>query len=54
MAEKGAFLILLFKACEKRRLEIIECLVENGAEFDAKDDDGLTPLHYGKLRISYV
>jgi ankyrin repeat protein len=37
-----------------KRLEIIECLIENGAEFDAKDDDGLTPLHYGKLRISYI
>jgi ankyrin repeat protein len=47
-------LILLFKACEKGHLEIVEFLIENGVELEAKDDEGLTPLHYGKLRISYV
>lgn len=33
-------------ACSKGRIRIVECLVNNGAELDAKNIDGKTPLQF--------
>jgi ankyrin repeat protein len=42
-------LILTVEASEKVILEIVEILIENGAELEAKNEDGWTPLHFGKV-----
>lgn len=40
---------LLHGAAQGRRINIIEWLVENGANVDATDDSGNTPLHIAVL-----
>jgi ankyrin repeat protein len=42
-------LFLTFEASESVFFEIVEILIEKGAEIEAKDEEGWTPLHYGKL-----
>jgi ankyrin repeat protein len=42
-------LILTVEASEKNILEIVKILIENGAELEAKNEDGWTPLHFGKV-----
>ena len=42
-------MILIVEASEKVILEIVEILIENGAELEAKNEDGWTPLHFGKV-----
>jgi hypothetical protein len=42
-------LFLTFEASENLLFEIVEMLVEKGAELEAKNEEEWTPLHYGKL-----
>ena len=35
----------LNQAASERKLEVVKCLVENGAEIESKDWSGRTPLH---------
>jgi ankyrin repeat protein len=40
----------LRNACKLGHLEIVQCLVEAGADFNAVDEKGNTPLHYAQKK----
>ena len=44
---------LLMWACDRGRLDILEFLLENGADVNAQDEDGQTCLHYA-VSCDYV
>ena len=36
-------------ACDRGNIKVLQCLIDNGANVDLQDSEGLTPLHYGNL-----
>jgi ankyrin repeat protein len=40
----------LRNACKLGRLEIVQCLVEAGANMHAADEKGYAPLHYAQVK----
>ncbi|KAG1696108.1 Acyl-CoA-binding domain-containing protein 6 [Nymphon striatum] len=42
---------LLHWACDRGHTDIVQLLLSHDAEIDIKDNDGQTPLHYGKFHF---
>ena len=43
----------LHKAVNKGRADIVRLLIEDGEIVNAKDDDGVTPLHFAAINGHY-
>ena len=46
----GYFEIKSILAAENGHLEVVKYLFENGANISEKDNNGWTPLHFGKIK----